>query len=218
MLLARSDVGRRGPAMEALFGLYDALEASAQEGLAAPPDGADAAAVAAAGVQLLDELRTRFARLVRRCLMLAVRDCRLARLVRRCHVPGAALSCAGGGVPSARARLLRAARRGRGARRVRAPRAPPRPTGALTRVRRRGQAVGDTWDKTPEQGPLRLMALKRIFKFYVRPLQPPDPTVPCCPTQGLRVALNVPEQGTAVAVLLLRRRWRLCAPDLLCIL
>ncbi len=62
------------------------------------------------------------------------------------------------------------------------------------------------------------MALKRIFKFYVRPLQPPDPTVPCCPTQGLRVALNVPEQGTAVAVLLLRRRWRLCAADLLCIL
>ena len=116
MLLARSDVGRRGPAMEALFGLYDALEASAQEGLAAPPDGADAAAVAAAGVQLLDELRTRFARLVRRCLMLAVRDCRLARLVRRCHVPGATLSCAGGGVPSARARLLRAALRGRGAR------------------------------------------------------------------------------------------------------
>lgn len=50
--------------MEALFGLYDALEASAQEGLAAPPEGADAAAVAAAGVQLLDELRTRFARLV----------------------------------------------------------------------------------------------------------------------------------------------------------
>ncbi len=30
------------------------------------------------------------------------------------------------------------------------------------------QAVGDTWDKTPEQGPLRLMALKRIFKYYVR--------------------------------------------------
>lgn len=61
----RSDAGRRGPAMEALFGLYDALEASAQEGLAAPPDGADAAAVAAAGVQLLEELRTRLTRLVR---------------------------------------------------------------------------------------------------------------------------------------------------------
>ena len=64
VLNLRSDAGRRGPAMEALFGLYDALEASAQEGLAAPPDGADAAAVAAAGVQLLEELRTRFARLV----------------------------------------------------------------------------------------------------------------------------------------------------------
>ena len=51
--------------MEALFGLYDALEASAQEGLAAPPDGADAAAVAAAGVQLLEELRMRLTRLVR---------------------------------------------------------------------------------------------------------------------------------------------------------
>ncbi|KAK9835238.1 hypothetical protein WJX81_007965 [Elliptochloris bilobata] len=86
----KSDAGRRGPAMEALFGLYDALEASAQEGLAVPPNGADAAAVAAAGVQLLEELRTRFARL----------------------------------------------------------------------------AVGDTWDKTPEQAPLRLMALKRIFKYY----------------------------------------------------
>lgn len=30
------------------------------------------------------------------------------------------------------------------------------------------QAVGDTWDKTPEQAPLRLMALKRVFKYYVR--------------------------------------------------
>ena len=30
------------------------------------------------------------------------------------------------------------------------------------------QAVGDTWDKAPEQAPLRLLALKRIFKFYVR--------------------------------------------------
>lgn len=33
------------------------------------------------------------------------------------------------------------------------------------------QAVGDTWDKTPEQAPLRLMALKRVFKYYVRTLR-----------------------------------------------
>lgn len=134
--------------MEALFGLYDALEASAQEGLAAPPEGADAAAVAAAGVQLLDELRTRFARLVLRLNLF--------------------MACSGSGVGAQKDLVY--GRSGVAEEECFCLRI----LSVLSCVHKGGcallrQAVGDTWDKTPEQGPLRLMALKRIFKYYVRP-------------------------------------------------